>query len=433
VSIVILLGAGIGVIVFKRFSVPPSFSKATAPVKEAPAFPLPDKPSIVILPFDNMSKDPEQEYFSNGITEVLTSDLSRISSLFIIARNTAFTYKGKAINVQEMGKELGVRYVLEGSVQRAGEQVRIVAQLLDATTGGHIWSERYDRPLRDIFALQDEIVQKIVTTLKLQLAVQEQGNLVRKHTDNPEAYNAFLRGMDYAFRRTKETSVQARQWFEKAIELDPQYAEAYAWLGRTHLVEWILQWSQDLQALQRAFELEQKALTLDEALPVAHSRLGHIYAYRRQYEQAIAEGQRAIALDPNNAESYSIHAIVLNSAGKPEEALRMMEQAMRLNPAYPDWYATNLGNAYALLGRYEEAITAYKDAFIRNPNFLLAHLGLVDIYSRLGREEEARAAAAEVLRISPAFSLEVWKHRSPQKDSATLERHLAALRKAGLK
>src|SRR5712691_4499863 len=193
-----------------------------------PPLPLPDKPSIVVLPFDNMSKDPEQDYFSNGITEVLTSDLSRISSLFVIARNTAFTYKGKAVNVQDIRRELGVRYVLEGSVQRAGEQVRIVAQLVDTATDAHIWSERYDRPFTDIFALQDEIVQKIVTTLRLQLTLQEQGWIVRKHTDNLEAYNSFLRGVDYFYHFTKEGNAQARQMWEKAVALDPQYAEADA-------------------------------------------------------------------------------------------------------------------------------------------------------------------------------------------------------------
>jgi adenylate cyclase len=186
-----------------------------------------------------MSQDPAQDYFSNGITEVLTSDLSRISSLFVIARNTAFTYKGKAINVQEVGKELGVRYILEGSVQRAGEQVRIVAQLIDATTGGHLWSQRYDRPLKDIFALQDELVQQIVTTLKLQLTVQERGYIVRKTTDNLAAYESFLHGVEYFGRYTKEAvAVQARQMFERAIELDPQYAQAHVWLGRTYTMEW---------------------------------------------------------------------------------------------------------------------------------------------------------------------------------------------------
>jgi adenylate cyclase len=424
-----------GVVTYRLLfpTLPTSPPESGAPTSPQPALSLPDKPSIIVLPFDNLSKDPAQEYFSDGLTEVLTGDLSKLSTLFVIASNSAFTYKGKAVKVQDVGREMGVRYVLEGSVLKAEGQVRITAQLIDATTGYQLWAERYDRPLQNVLTLQDEIVQKIVTTLKLQLTVQEQGNLVRKHTDNLEAYDAFLRGMDYAFRYTPETNAEARQWFERAIALDPQYAEAYAWLGRAHLVEWIFQWTLDPQALQQAFELEQQALALDDSLPVAHSRLGHIYAYRRQYEPALAAGRRAIALDPNNAESYAVQAIVLNAAGRPEEALRMMEQALRLNPAYPDWYATNLGTAYALLGRDEEAISAYRDTLLRNPDLLLAHLGLVEVYSRVGREEEARAAAAEVLRISPAFSLEVWKQRAAQKDPDILERQLAALRKAGLK
>jgi TolB-like protein len=269
------------------------------------SLPLPDKLSIVVLPFDNMSKDPEQDYFSNGITEVLTSDLSRVSSLFVIARNTAFTYKGKAVNVQDIRKELGVRYVLEGSVQRAGEQVRIVAQLIDTTTGSHLWSERYDRPLKDIFALQDEVVQKIVTTLSLQLTLREQGHIMRKRTDNLEAYDLYLRGVEYHWRLTKEANTQARQLFEKAFALDPQYAEASEWLGWTYFLEWAWRWSTELQTLERAFELAQKALVLNDSLPGAHSLLSFVYAQKRQYDQAIAEGERAIALDPNNTDSYA--------------------------------------------------------------------------------------------------------------------------------
>src|SRR5712692_582534 len=302
--LLVLVWAGAVTLRSFRPTLPPEHTAKVASIESHPALPLPDKPSIVILPFDNMSKDPEQEYFSNGITEVLTADLSRISSLFVIARNTAFTYKGKAANVQDIGKELGVRYVLEGSVQRASEQVRIVAQLVDTTTDAHVWSERYDRPLKDTFALQDEIVQKIVTTLKLQLTLQEQGHLMRKHTDNLEAYDYYLRGLEYAWRYTKEGNAQARQLFEKAVALDPQYAEAYAWLGRTYLFEWILRWSADPQTLERALALVQQALTLDDYLPAAHSRLGQVYLQKQQYNQAIAEGERAIALDPNNADNY---------------------------------------------------------------------------------------------------------------------------------
>jgi adenylate cyclase len=540
---------------------------------------LPDKPSIVVLPFTNMSGDPSQDYFSDGITEVLTSDLSRISSLFVIARNSAFTYKGKATNVEDVGKELGVRYVLEGSVQKASDQVRIVAQLIDATTGGHIWSERYDRPLKDIFALQDEIVQRIVATLKLQLTLQEQGWVVRKHTDNPEAYDFYLRGREYIGRNTKESIAQARQMFEKAFALDPQYAEAQARLGVTYYREWVWRWSADPQTLEHGLALAQKAVALDDSLPIAHSILSLCYAQKQQYDQAIAEGERAIALDPNNADSYASQAEVLNSAGRSEDALRRIEQAMRLNPRYPAFYLLELGWAYRLEGRYAEAVSTLKEAVSRNPthvgvnlnlaasyiqqwisqqspdsqalaqalataqqvvalsdssssghtllgyiylwqkqyeqaiaeleravafdpndawgyavlaetlsrigrrgeairmgeqalrhkglvadghlgsvgaayylagqpeeasaslqrfliryrNFLDAHLALAAAYSELGREAEAQAEAAEVLRLNPIFSLEVHRQRVPIKDPALLESHLAALRKAGLK
>jgi adenylate cyclase len=378
---VVLIAATI--VAVRYLARPPLSPQSSALVtQEAPALPLPDKPSIVVLPFDNMSKDPEQDYFSNGITEVLTADLSRISSLFVIARNTAFTYKGKPRNVQEVGKELGVRYVLEGSVQKASDQVRIVAQLVDTTTGGHIWSERYDRPLKDIFALQDEIVQQIVTTLRLQLTLQEQGWLVRKHTNNLEAYDYYLRGREYGGRFTKEANAQARQMYEKAIALDPQYAEAYAWLGWTYWIEWVWRWSADPQNLERALALAQQAVTLDDSLPIAHSLLSNVYGLKQQYDQAIAEGERAIALDPNNADSYMLQAQALSLAGRPAEALRMMEQAMRLNPRYPPPYLVVLGWAYRLTGRYAEAIATLKELISRNPDFMTAYLFLTGSYAQ---------------------------------------------------
>src|SRR5262245_7704430 len=280
----------VGVIVTVRPVTLPSLSTqdSTPRTEAAPAaLPLPDKPSIVVLPFVNMSKDPEQDYFSDGLTEVLTGDLSKISSLFVIARNSAFTYKGKAVKVQDVGHEMGVRYVLEGSVLKASDQVRITAQLIDATTGYHLWSERYDRPFKDILTLQDEIVQKIVTTLRLQLTLQEQGYMVRKHTDNLEAYDYYLRGQESLWRATKETTAQARQMYEKAITLDPQYAEAYAWLGMTYYLEWIWRWNAAPQTLERAFALAQQATAQDDSLPMAHSLLSFVYAQQRQYDQAL--------------------------------------------------------------------------------------------------------------------------------------------------
>jgi adenylate cyclase len=220
----------VGVIVTVRhFTRPPLSPQSSAHITQEaqpPLLPLPDKPSLIILPFVNMSEDPKQDYFSDGLTETLTGDLSKISSLFVIARNSAFTYKGKAVKVQDVGREMGVRYVLEGSVLKADNQVRINAQLINATIGYHLWAERYDRPLQNILTLQDESVQKIVTTLKLQLTVQEQGYSVRKHTDNLEAYDALLRGLESFGRLMQETNAQARQMFEKAVAVDPQYAEA---------------------------------------------------------------------------------------------------------------------------------------------------------------------------------------------------------------
>jgi adenylate cyclase len=425
----------VGAIVTMQYLTPSPFSTQDSALRTQaqPALPLPDKPSIVVLPFVNMSEDPKQEYFSDGLTEDLTSDLSKISSLFVIARNSAFTFKGKAVKVQDVSKELGVRYVLEGSVRRADNQVRITAQLIDATTGGHLWSERYDRPLQDIFALQDEVVQKIVTTLKLQLTLQEQGILVRKTTDNLGAYDYYLRGVEHFNRFTQETNTQARQMFEKALALDPQYAEAYAFLGWTYEWEWGAQWSQDPQALERALVLAQQAVALDDSLPLAHSALSRASLWKKQHDKAIAEAERAIALDPNDADGYARLGAVLDFAGRPEEAIGLVEKAMRLNPHYPPSYLFVLGTAYRLMGRYEEAIAAYKKALTHNSNYSPAHQFLAAIYSELGREEEARAEVAEVLRISPNFSLEVLRQRLPYKDPADLERLLDGLRKAGLK
>ena len=380
-----------------------------------------------------MSKDPDQQYFSDGITEDLTTALSQISSLFVIARNSAFTYKGKAVKVQEVGRELGVRYVLEGSVRRADDQVRITAQLVDATTDSHVWAERYDRPLKDIFALQDEIVRKIVTTLKLQLTLWEQGILVRRRTDNLEAYDYFLRGVGSWWRFTKEANVQARQMYEKAIELDPQYAQAYTFLGLTYWLDWYLQWNPDSQNLGRAFELTQKAVALDDSLPMAHTLLGWVYLMKTQHAQAIAEMERDVSISPNSADGYVSLGLVLAYAGRAEEGIGLIEKGMRIDPRYPLPYLSYLGHAYRMAGRYEEAIAACKKAVVHNPNYLPAHIFLAATYGELGREEEAQAEATTVLRISPNFSVEEMRQRLPYKDLAAMERFLAGLRKAGLK
>jgi adenylate cyclase len=341
---VVLLAGGM---VAGRYFLYPSFSTQGSALRTQAPLALPDKPSIVVLPFVNMSEDPKQDYFSDGITEDITTDLSKISSLFVIARNSAFTYKGKAVKVQDVSREMGVRYVLEGSVRKASDQIRITAQLIDGTTGDHLWSERYDRSLKDIFALQDEIRQKIVTALKVKLTPDEQERFRRAPTNNLEAYDYYLRGMESGLRALyeskKEANEQARQMFEKAIELDPKYAGAYAGLGQTYFLDWFYQWNKDrAQSLERAFELAQRAVALDDSLPEPHRTLGLVYVWKKQHEQAIAEAERAIALDPNFADGYTSLGTILVFAGQPEEGIGLIEKAMRLNPRYPTDYLHDL-------------------------------------------------------------------------------------------
>ena len=395
--------------------------------------PLPDKPSLAVLPFTNMSSDPEQEYFSDGITEDLITDFSKVSGLFVISRNSVFTYKGKVTKVEQVGQELGVRYVLEGSIRKAGNRVRITAQLIDAASGFHVWAERYDRDLQDIFAVQDEVTQQIVAALKVKLTTVEQDRLGRQPTTNLEAYDCYLRGLELYAQRTQEANGQARQMFEHAAALDPQFATAYAFLGRTYLMELVYQWNSDLQTQEQLFAFGQKAVALDDSQPAAHETLALAHLGKKQHTQGIAEAEKAIALDPNYADAYVTLADVLCFAGQPEPAVGLVEQAMRLNPRYPPFYLWSLAHAYRLLGRSEEAITASRELIRRNPDHLTVHVLLAATYSELGREEEARAEAAEVLRINPNYSLTVVQEGMPYKDSAPLDRQLAALRKAGLK
>jgi adenylate cyclase len=340
----------------------------------APTLGFPDKPSIAVLPFDNMSGDSEQEYFSDGITEDLITDLSKVSGLFVIARNSAFVYKWQAVDVAEVGQELGVRYVVEGSVRKANGRVRITAQLIDAATGGHVWADRYDRDLEDIFAVQDEVVGKIVTALAVELTEDEQENLVQDVTDDLEAYDYEKRGWWYKHQLTSEDNDQARRMFERAIELDPQLASAYAGLGFTHYEAWSQGWSQDPGSLDRAYEMAQKAIALDDSYAGAHALLGWVYLWRNQHDLAIAQHEMAIALNPNEADHYGDLAQVLIFAGRPAEAVEWVEKAMQLRPRYPVQYPFTLGFAYLFLERYDEAIAALQEAITLNPFFLPNHL-----------------------------------------------------------
>src|SRR5216684_4234647 len=409
---------------------------ASIPPAQKPALPLPNIPSIAVLPFTNMSGDPQQEYFSDGITDDLTTALSRIPDLFVIARTSAFTYKGRAAKVQDIGRRLGVQYLLEGSVRKAGDTLRITAQLVDATSGDHLWAGHYDRPLRDIFLLQDEIETKIVTTLKLRLSLDKWREWVGQHTDNLEAYDYYLRCVGYGSSYTEEGNAKGGRMCEKAIELDPAYADAYVQLGYHYFLGFSWQWSQygGPDALDRAIRLEQQAIGLDDANAVAHALLGRMYLSKRRYDESAAEVERAIALlAPGSAFGNFWVAFTLSRSGKPAESLTYVEKAERLDPQGRGLYEFERGNDYVLLGRYQEADAVLRAHLVSYPNNLTGHQELAVAYIELNLREEARAQAAEVMRISPHFSIEGQKKINALKDQSVTEHWAADWRKAGLK
>jgi adenylate cyclase len=392
----------------------------------------PDRPSIAVLPFVNISGDPEQEYFSDGITEDLITDLSKISGLFIIARNSVFTYKGKSVKVQEVSNDLGVRYVLEGSVRKVANRVRITAQLVDANTGGHLWAERYDRDLKDIFAVQDEVTNNIVSALAVALTRNEKDYLKRRHTNSLEAYEYALRGLEYYSRYTKEAHGKAQKMLLKAIELDPDYSLAYSRLALTYLHEYTQGWSQDPKSMERAFDLAQKAIAMDDSLPEAHRILGDIYLYRKDLELAKKEREKAIALDPNYADGLAGLGEVLIWAGEHDKGITLVKKAMLLNPYHHAWYFYILGVAYILQERYEDAIEILDRGLIRNPDFIGTHLALAAVYGVTGRKEGCQTEVEKILRISPGFSLELLKEMIPATDQTIVDGLIDIFREAGL-
>jgi len=403
-----------------------------APANEAPLS-SPGKPSLVVLPFHNLSTDPEQEYFSDGISEDLMTDLSKLSNLFVIARNSAFSYKGRVVQPEQIGKELGVRYVLAGSVRKADNRVRITAQLVDTTTNSPLWAERYDRQWQDIFALQDEITGKIVTALRIQIAPEEQQRLARVPTTNLEAYDLFLRGWSLYGHMTKETTLHARQLFQQATQLDPRYADAYAALAATYLLEWTWQWQQTPQALDLAFALVQQATSLNDTLASAQMILGNVFLWKKEYDRALAATEKAIALDPNDAEGYATLGEILTWIDKPDKAIEWTQKAIRLNPRASTSYLWILGHAHRLAGRCETAIAVQREVVRESPTHLGARVELAVCASTLGHDGEARAEAAEIQRINPQISLESLRRSLPHKDATLREHVLTQLSKAGVR
>jgi adenylate cyclase len=422
---------------------PPHTSASIAPL-EKPALTPPNLPSIAVLPFTNLSGDPQQEYFSDGISAQLIDDLSRIPRLVVIARNSSFAYKGKSIREQDVGKQLGVKYLLEGTVHKANDRVRIGVALVDSSSGTEMWSARYDRPLKDVLAVQDEIVRRVVTTVGLIVAADQKNAphwWPAPPTDNLEAFDDLLRAAQYSSRYTKDDNARQRWWTEKAIELDQKFADAYTSLGWTYFFDAYFQWTGDLRAnIERSIELAQKALVLDDSNCGALALLTNDDQFQGRFDRAVAEGERAVSINPNCSMAYAFLAVALNGLGKPAEALRAIENAMQLDPAGHDFYASVTGGAYILMGHYQEALPYLQRAVAGSPNFLWAHLDLAIAYAELGRDHDAHAEASEVMRISPGYVLP-FPEKGPDsavpflagKDLALQRRFDADLRRAGLK
>jgi adenylate cyclase len=412
----------------RAYRVRPEMSRAGTSAASAPP-----QRGIVILPFTNMSGDVDQDYFSDGITEDITTSLSKVSQLLVIARNSAFTYKGKAVKVQQVGAELGVQYVVEGSIRKAGDRVRITAQLIDAATGGHLWADRYDRDLTDIFAVQDDVTSEIVSSLALKLTADEQRRLVHKPIENLEAYDLFLRGREAWWRHTRNSNQEARAMFERTVDLAPRYSPAYSFLAFTHNQDYVNGWTAHPEDSQEmGYQLAQQAVALDGSDATARVALGVARLWRREHEAAIAEAKASLVLDPNHAQGYFLLGWVLHYAGKQEEATQNLNQSIRLDPHYPGVILHVMAQAYFEMARFDDAVALLNRRLLRDPDSDISRVLLASCYGHLGQEDRARAEWAAALRINPEYSLEHRRRVLPYKDASAFERIVDGLRKAGV-
>jgi len=399
---------------------------------------LPSKPSIAVLPFTNLSGDQSQDYFSDGITRDIITELSRFSELFVIASNSSFHYKDKSPNIGQVGRELGVHYALEGSIRRAGNRVRITGQLIDATTGAHLWAERYDRELEDVFAVQDEVVRTIVAILTAHVRKAEIERTRAKPPDSLQAYDYYLQAADIYARFLSSFSVEelykTRRLLHQALAIDPNYGRSYAVLADTHVATWVHPLDGDLlnpSVLDVAHEFARKAVQLDPNLPMAHSNLGHVLLWKRQHEASIAEFERAVALNPNEVDWRFGLALVY--AGQPKRAIEVAETYMRLDPFHTPLASGVLGFAHYMLKQYAQALPLLRDSVSRAPKLRSSHAWLAATHAQLMQTEEARAAKFEVLRLQPNYTIAGTTRRLVAFKQAKDEKHfLGGLRKAGL-
>jgi adenylate cyclase len=401
------------------------------------AYPLPDKPSIAVLPFDNMSGDPNQDNLADGVTESIIAGLALVPEMLVISRYSMFTYKGKPVKVQQVSEELGVRYVLEGSIQRSGDLVRITAQLIDALSGHHVWANHYDRDVKDLFNLLDEITKKITVELQVQLTHGDLARLWHK-TDNFEAWGLVVRAWSLLENFSRENLKIAEELSNRAVQLDPKYGFAWSLLAYTHFHKAIRGWSNSpAESFKKAISLNHKALELDNTLWCATAMLGSIKLGQGKFEEAIALGRKSIALGPNIALMYPIYARTLFYAGRFEEAIAISKKGIRLQPYYPVWYLSYLGLSYRITEHYDEALkiftTQLKRAKQGEYSILDSHLSLADVYSELGEYKKARVHVDGALKLDPNCSLKtVQRLHSQFKDPVHLDRIINSLRKAGL-
>jgi adenylate cyclase len=395
------------------------------------AYPLPDKPSIVVLPFDNMSGDPKEDYLSDGLTEQIITTLARYPRLFVIAGQSAFRYKGEPVKIQKVAEDLGVQYVLKGGVQKSDDRLRITVQLIDAISGSYIWSERYDRQLKDFFDLQDEITINVMNSTVAELTEGEQARRWTQRVTNLKALEKYYQAQGVFCLHTKENYEKARPLFEEAIALDPNFVLPYVYLGYCHLG--LARWSKTpAKSIQTALELAQKAMAIDETHDGPHRLLATIYRRKRQHDKALAEVEKAIDLNPNSSESYMMLSLTLGEMGRWKESVLYGEKSLRLSPFPGAFPFLALGRAYFMTEQYDKSIATFKKALKVSPKFKLAYVYLAECYNALGRDSEAAAAVKEVFRLDPKFTIEWYQKTLQYKNKADIEREVAALKKLGL-